>query len=79
MREINVSRTGDPVHARDKAPMRETPAQRGRVNRYAIDIKIFRRGDTPHFALPLVFFNVHLQLKLRIWQKYVCLVSLSTI
>ena len=34
MREINVSRAGDPVHAGDKALMRETPAQRGRVNRY---------------------------------------------
>ena len=35
MREINVSRAGDPVHAGDKALTRETPAQRGRVNRYA--------------------------------------------
>jgi hypothetical protein len=34
-REINVSRVGDPVHAGDKALTRETPAQRGRVNRYA--------------------------------------------
>ena len=29
MREINVSRAGDPVHAGDKALTRETPAQRG--------------------------------------------------
>ena len=35
VREINVSRAGDPVHAGDKALMRETPAQRGRGNRYA--------------------------------------------
>ena len=35
MREINVSRPGDPVHAGDKALTRETPVQRGRVNRYA--------------------------------------------
>ena len=34
MREINVSRAGDPVHAGDKALTRETAAQRGRVNRY---------------------------------------------
>ena len=34
MRETNVSRAGDPVHAGDKTLMRETPAQRGRVNRY---------------------------------------------
>ena len=36
MREINVSRAGDPVHAGDQALTRETPAQRGRprVNRY---------------------------------------------
>ena len=32
--EINVSRTGDPVHGGDKALTRETPAQRERVNRY---------------------------------------------
>jgi hypothetical protein len=32
--EINVSRTGDPVHAGDKALTREIPTQRGRVNRY---------------------------------------------
>ena len=36
MREINVSRAGDPVHAGDKALTRETPTQRGRVNRYVI-------------------------------------------
>ena len=35
MQEINVSRAGDPVHAGDKSLTRETPAQRGRVNRYA--------------------------------------------
>ena len=34
MREINVSRARDPVHAGDKALTRETPAKRGRVNRY---------------------------------------------
>ena len=33
MREINVSRAGDPVYAGDKALTGETPAQRGRVNR----------------------------------------------
>ena len=35
VREINVSRAGDPVHAGDKTLTRETAAQRGRVNRYA--------------------------------------------
>ncbi len=34
VREINVSHAGDPVHAGDKALTRETPAKRGRVNRY---------------------------------------------
>ena len=34
MREINVSRAGEPVHAGDKALTQETPVQRGRVNRY---------------------------------------------
>jgi hypothetical protein len=36
VREIYVSCVGDPVHAGDKALTLETPAQRGRVNRYAI-------------------------------------------
>ena len=36
MRVIYVSRVGDPVHAGDKALTRETPAKRGRVNRYEI-------------------------------------------
>ena len=36
MQEINVSRAGDPVHAGDKTLTRETPMQRGRVNRYVI-------------------------------------------
>ena len=35
MREIYVSRAGDPVHAGDKALMQESPVQRGKVNRYA--------------------------------------------
>ena len=35
-REINVSHAGDPVHAGDKALTWETPAQRGRVNRYGL-------------------------------------------
>ena len=34
VREINVSRAWDPVHAGDKALTQETPAKRGRVNRY---------------------------------------------
>jgi hypothetical protein len=38
VREIYVSRAGAPVHAGDNALMRETPVQRGRVNRYAISI-----------------------------------------
>ena len=41
MREINVSRARDPVHAGDKALTRETPAKRGRVNRYVIDEVFF--------------------------------------
>jgi hypothetical protein len=36
VREINVSRAWDPVHAGDKALTRESPAKRGRVNRYVI-------------------------------------------
>ena len=37
VREINVSRAWDPVHAGDKALTRETPVKRGRVNRYAMN------------------------------------------
>ena len=44
MREINVSRAGDPVHAGDKALTRETLAQRGRVNRYVNS----QNGSTGH-------------------------------
>jgi hypothetical protein len=36
VREIIVSRARDPVHAGDKALTRETPAKRGRVNRYEV-------------------------------------------
>ena len=36
--EITVSRAGDPVHAGDKALTRETPAQKGRVNRYVCNV-----------------------------------------
>ena len=35
VREINVSRAWDPVHAGDEALTQETPAKRGRVNMYA--------------------------------------------
>jgi hypothetical protein len=38
VREIYVSLVGDQVHAGDKALTRETPAQRGRVNRYALQL-----------------------------------------
>ena len=34
MWEINFSCAGDPVHAGDETLTQETPAQRGRVNRY---------------------------------------------
>jgi hypothetical protein len=37
VREINVSRAWDPVHAGDKALTRETPGKRGRVNRYGAE------------------------------------------
>ena len=40
VRKIYVSRAGDPVHAGDKALTRETPVQRGRVNRYGIYCRI---------------------------------------
>ena len=50
VREINVSLAGDPVHARDKALTRETPVQRGRVNRYAHQPNIvFITDHSPQF------------------------------
>ena len=42
MREINVSRAGDPVHVGDKALTWETPVQRGMVNRYGKHIGIYQ-------------------------------------
>jgi hypothetical protein len=53
VREINVSHTGDPVHAGDKALTWETPVQRGRVNRYAV---IFLAFALLYFFLLLLFF-----------------------
>ncbi len=50
MREINVSRAGDPVHAGDKALMRETPAKRGRVNRY-VRSQIIHWQDNIHLGM----------------------------
>ena len=45
VREINVSRAGDPVHAGDKALTLENPAQRrGGVNRYDKVEKMFLRN-----------------------------------
>jgi hypothetical protein len=43
VREINVSRARDPVRAGDKALTRETPAKRGRVNRYVYYVIISYR------------------------------------
>jgi hypothetical protein len=50
VREINVSRAGDPIHAGDKALTRETPVQRGRVNRINIS------GNSP-FGTPALMKN----------------------
>jgi hypothetical protein len=55
VREINVSRAGDPVHAGDKALTRETPAQRGRVNKYNKILTYILRSiflEIPHLELP---------------------------
>jgi hypothetical protein len=51
VREINVSRAGDPVHAGDKALMQETPTQRGRVNRYVLVTKVAKINLDLHFAI----------------------------
>jgi hypothetical protein len=48
VREIYVSRMGDPVHAGDKALTQETPVQRGRVNRYA-DSKLISFFLSPQY------------------------------
>jgi hypothetical protein len=45
--EINISCAGDPVHAGDKALTWETPAQRGRVNRYGYNMSGFLRFPPP--------------------------------
>jgi hypothetical protein len=45
VREINVSRAGDSVHAGDKALTRETPVKRRRVNRYAYIEKFLKLAN----------------------------------
>ena len=54
MREIYVSRAGDPFHAGDKALTRETPAQRGRVNRY--DNVLAAIFNVNHDKIPQTFW-----------------------
>ena len=54
--EINVSRAGDPVHAGDKALTRETPVQRGRVNRYAWYSVFIRQFWSMSMNLMLKYF-----------------------
>ena len=70
VREIYVSRAGDPVHVGDKALTRKTPAQRGRVNRYDRfkgNTKIFRLNKN---------YNVTLYVCEHMLCKYIeCIVS----
>ena len=63
MRGINVSRTGDPVHVGDKALTRETPAKRGRVNRYDYNMQ------QPRFYILLHDYFISHQLFTR---HYIC-------
>jgi hypothetical protein len=52
VREIDVSRAGDPVHAGDKALTWETPTQRGgRVNRYGEGTNVLNLSNihTSHY------------------------------
>ena len=56
VREINVSRAWDPVHAGDKALTRETPAKRGRVNRYAVICYICELSYMLHMVNPVICY-----------------------
>ena len=58
VREINVSRAWDPVHAGDKALTRETPAKRGRVNRY---------GNIPSRKLPSYIISHLMRQIFHVW------------
>ena len=60
MREINVSRAGDPVHAGDKALMQETPTQRGRVNRYVLVTKVAKIKHQVQQSI-IIYFLVYLE------------------
>ena len=55
---------GDPVHAGDKALTRETPAQRGRVNRYACTSmeKCSRLQVDIIYTAPKVLTELHVHL-----------------
>ena len=63
MREINVSRAGDSVHAGDKALTRETPVKSRRVNRYAY-IEMFLKlanfyGSSYYFSKTLFMYHTY--------------------
>jgi hypothetical protein len=67
VREIYVSHTGDPVHAGDKALKRETPVQRGRVNRYVISVSTFKTTELlfyicKHYFLFMTLVDVYLRI-----------------
>ena len=60
VRKINVSRAWDPVHAGDKALTRETPAKRGRVNRYAHCFLLLYLYCRPYHGVLLLVDGHHL-------------------
>jgi hypothetical protein len=63
VREINVSRARDSVHAGDKALTRETPVKRGRVNRYAYIEKFLKLanfyGSSYYFLKTLFMYHTY--------------------
>ena len=67
MWEINVSHAGDQVHVGDKALMRETPVQRGRVNRYVNIKKQFLSNNSMSDCKQKLLFNFDMK---KIWVKY---------
>ena len=72
VREINVSHAGDPVHAGDKALTRETPVQRGRVNRYAQYIFIhIKKFNNKHWCgiSPIIRDSIISSISYGVWSN----------
>ena len=71
VREINVSRAWDPVHVGDKALTLETPAKRGRVNRYAKMVNVISRSEKKEWNTLFLFIMGKIKNLCKIYTLYI--------